>query len=69
MFLVGGSILVHSIPAMQQLVEDIAAKTGGMATLMTWVGDAVIGILAGIVVLLAVQIFKKIFVRKKVHSA
>ncbi len=65
MFLVGGSILVHSIPAVQNVVQDIAAKTGGMATLMTWVGDAVVGILAGIVVLLAVQLFKKIFVRKK----
>ena len=65
MFLVGGSILVHSIPAVQHVVQDIAAKTGGMATLMTWVGDAVVGILAGIVVLLAVQLFKKIFVRKK----
>ena len=65
MFLVGGSILVHSIPAVQNVVQDIASKTGGMATLMTWVGDAVVGILAGIVVLLAVQLFKKIFVRKK----
>jgi len=65
MFLVGGSILVHSIPAVHHVVQDIAAKTGGMATLMTWVGDAVVGILAGIIVLLAVQLFKKIFVRKK----
>lgn len=65
MFLVGGSILVHSIPAVHHVVQDIAAKTGGMATLMTWIGDAVVGILAGIIVLLAVQLFKKIFVRKK----
>jgi predicted DNA repair protein MutK len=65
MFLVGGSILVHSIPAVHHVVQDIAAKTGGMATLMTWVGDAVVGILAGIVVLLAVLLFKKVFARKK----
>jgi len=65
MFLVGGSILVHSIPAVHHVVQDIAAKTGGMATLMTWVGDAVVGILAGIIVLLAVLLFKKVFARKK----
>ena len=65
MFLVGGSILVHSIPAAQHVVQDVAAKTGGMATLMTWVGDAVVGVLAGIIVLLAVQLFKKIFASKK----
>lgn len=65
MFLVGGSILVHSIPAVHHVVQDVAAKTGGMATLMTWIGDAVVGILAGIVVLLAVQLFKKVFSRKK----
>ena len=65
MFLVGGSILVHSIPAVHHVVQDIAAKTGGMATLTTWIGDAVVGILAGIIVLLAVQLFKKIFACKK----
>ena len=65
MFLVGGSILVHSIPAVQHFVQGIADKTGGMATLMAWLGDAVVGILAGIVVLLAVLLFKKIVGSKK----
>lgn len=64
MFLVGGGILVHAIPALHHVVEGIAAKSGTMATPVTWLGDAIIGILAGIVVLSVVQFGKKLFARK-----
>ncbi len=69
MFLVGGGILVHNVPALHHLVESLAPKTEPLTTLATWTGDAVIGIAAGIVVLLAVQLFKKLFGSKKPQAA
>ncbi|MEO6172838.1 MAG: DUF808 domain-containing protein [Arenimonas sp.] len=65
MFLVGGGILTHSIPMLEHFIESLATKVEPMATLSMWLGDAGIGVAAGVVVLSAVQIFKKIFARKK----
>jgi predicted DNA repair protein MutK len=64
MFLVGGGILVHGIPALHHLVEGFiqqAAKAGWLVSLL---GDALAGIAAGVAVLLVVQAFKKLFGRK-----
>ena len=54
MFMVGGSILTHGIPAAHHLIEDLAHRTGALAPLVSTLGDALFGILAGAVVLLGV---------------
>lgn len=65
MFLVGGGILTHNIPAVHHFIESLAPKTEPLTTLVIWLGDATFGIIAGIVVLAAVQLSKKIFFAKK----
>ncbi len=64
MFLVGSGILSHNIPVLHHFIEEHAPKTEPMTTLVSWLGDASIGIIAGIVVLAVVQLSKKIFFRK-----
>jgi uncharacterized protein len=56
MFMVGGSILTHGIPAAHHLIEAFAHRTGALAPLVSVLGDAVFGILAGAVVLLGVTV-------------
>jgi len=68
MFLVGGSILNHSIPALGHFIEALVPAESMLVQLVSLSGDALVGILAGIVVLSAVQLAKKIFVRKKPAS-
>ena len=58
MFLVGGGILVHGVPALHHIIEPYTARAGG--GLLSMVFDAAVGIVAGIVVLLAVQAFSKL---------
>jgi uncharacterized protein len=65
MFLVGGGILTHNVPMLHHLIEGLAPRAEPLTTLVTWLGDAIIGILAGIIVLALVQLFKKLFVRKQ----
>ncbi len=51
MFTVGGSILVHGIPAVEHLIERLAApmaaRSGILGTITTTVLDAVAGLIAG----------------------
>jgi uncharacterized protein len=56
MFMVGGSILTHGIPAVHHLIEDFAHRAGALAPLVSVLGDALFGILAGAVVLLGVTV-------------
>ncbi|GGZ61913.1 membrane protein [Lysobacter xinjiangensis] len=58
MFLVGGGILVHGVPALHHIIEPYTARAGG--GLLSMAFDAAVGIVAGIVVLLAVQAFSKL---------
>ncbi|RZI96689.1 MAG: DUF808 domain-containing protein, partial [Variovorax sp.] len=61
MFLVGGQILVHGVPVLHHAVEGWAAGVGGVwGTLGSMVADVVVGIVAGTVVLLAVELVKKL---------
>ncbi|WP_295910835.1 DUF808 domain-containing protein [uncultured Xanthomonas sp.] len=53
MFLVGGGILVHSIGPLHHAIQAIA-PTGGLGSLVLAVGNAVVGIVAGAVVLAVV---------------
>jgi uncharacterized protein len=65
MFLVGGGILTHNVPALHHFIEKLAPKSEPLTTLVLWSGDAIVGILVGIVVLALVQVARKFFIRKK----
>jgi uncharacterized protein len=55
MFLVGGGILTHGVPALHHFIESLAAKAGALASVTPLLMDLVIGILAGAAVLLVVS--------------
>ena len=56
MFLVGGGILVHGWPQLQSLITRAAETLGaGMQTLLPLAADALVGILAGAIVLAGVR--------------
>jgi predicted DNA repair protein MutK len=60
MFLVGGGILTHGIPALHQLAEmALHAVTSTTAMLGNLVFDGVVGIVAGLVVVVVVTLLKK----------
>ncbi|MCI2261968.1 DUF808 domain-containing protein [Xanthomonas indica] len=59
MFLVGGGILVHSIGPLHHAIETIA-PSGGLGSLVLALGNAVVGIVAGAVVLAVVLGVKKV---------
>jgi uncharacterized protein len=59
MFLVGGGILTHSIPALHQALASLT-PTGALGTLVSLLGDAVTGIATGIVVVLLVMLWTKL---------
>jgi predicted DNA repair protein MutK len=67
MFMVGGGILTHGIPMLHHAIEDAAHHVGGFAgTLLSVLGDALAGIVAGALVLagtslvrLALRTFKR----------
>ena len=62
MFLVGGGILVHGLPPLHHFIEPYSQGTAG--TLISMLFDAVIGILIGIGVLLAVTLVSRLRKRK-----
>jgi predicted DNA repair protein MutK len=67
MFLVGGSILAHGIPVLAHWVEGLAhAGLGGK--LLSMLADAVIGIIAGAIVLAAFTLFQKMRGKKPAHA-
>jgi len=71
MFMVGGGILVHGIAPVHHLVEAAAEAAGGvdgigglLATLTKSALDAIIGVIAGAIVLGGVTVIGKLFKRK-----
>jgi uncharacterized protein len=71
MFMVGGGILVHGIPAMHHIVEAAAHAAGTipliggvLAAITPTLIDAVAGVIAGALVLLVVSGATKLFKRK-----
>ncbi|VTU29747.1 Inner membrane protein YedI [Variovorax sp. PBS-H4] len=62
MFLVGGGILVHGVPALGHALEAWAADAGGLlGGLGSMAANAGVGIVAGAIVLVAVEFAKKAF--------
>jgi len=59
MFLVGGGIFTHSLPFLHHLIEGLL-PAGGAGTVVSILADAVVGILVGIVVVLAVTTWGKL---------
>jgi uncharacterized protein len=59
MFLVGGGILVHGVPALGHAVEAWAASAGALGTVGSMLVNAGVGIVAGAIVLGAVELVKK----------
>ena len=59
MFLVGGGILVHGVPAFGHAVEAWAASAGALGTLGSMLVKAGVGIVAGAIVLGVVELVKK----------
>lgn len=51
MFLVGGGILTHGIPALQQVIADVTLAAGAFAGVLAMFADGVFGIVAGGLVL------------------
>jgi predicted DNA repair protein MutK len=67
MFLVGGGILTHGIPALHHLIEDLAHGAAGivgvggvLAALLPTVLDGVTGIIAGALALIGVTLISRV---------
>jgi predicted DNA repair protein MutK len=65
MFLVGGSILVHGIPALHHWIAPFADGTGGWLATMLY--EALVGIVAGAIVLAGVTAFVRL--RRRTRKA
>lgn len=65
MFMVGGGILTHGVPAAHHLIEGLTGQTaaviGGFSVIMPTLLNAVAGIIAGAVVLVGVTLFSKLW--------
>jgi predicted DNA repair protein MutK len=59
MFLVGGGILVHAIPALEHAIQAVL-PAGGLSTFGGLAAHALVGVVVGIVVLLAVNLAKRL---------
>ena len=67
MFLVGGGIIVHGVPALNRAVQAFADVVGdALQPLAEMLGNAGVGIAAGALVLVAVTLGKKVFSRPAV---
>ena len=61
MFLVGGGILVHGVPALHHLIEGMVAQHGVVAkAVLPTVADGLVGLVAGAIVLAAVTAFQRL---------
>jgi predicted DNA repair protein MutK len=69
MFLVGGSILSHGIPPLHHWVEGVAHGVGGFGgSLLTMVLDAIVGIVAGAIVLAGFTLFQRLRGKRPAHA-
>ena len=60
MFLVGGGILLHGLPALAHAVEAFAAPLGGWAAVVNALAGAALGMLAGAVVVAALAAVRRL---------
>ena len=70
MFLVGGGILTHGIPALDHAIESLSAAAGSVLGAITpLLADAVVGIVAGALVLAAVTLVKHLLPKRSAPAA
>ncbi len=60
MFLVGGGILAHGVPAVHHAVESISHGAGALGAVVPFVADAVVGIATGAVILAAASALQRL---------
>jgi uncharacterized protein len=75
MFLVGGGILVHGVPGAEQWLHhgsDWLAGIAGIGAVLAWIagplGNAVIGILSGAILVAGFQLGQRLFLNKGTQS-
>ena len=65
MFMVGGGILAHGVPVLHHWVESVAQSSvpfvGGLSVVVPTLINAVVGIIAGAVVLAGVMVVSKVW--------
>jgi predicted DNA repair protein MutK len=61
MFMVGGGILTHGVPAAHHWIESVSQSTGGFSLIVPTLLNAVAGIIAGAVVLVGVMAASKVW--------
>ncbi|MBT9300331.1 DUF808 domain-containing protein [Pseudomonas sp. TAE6080] len=61
MFMVGGGILTHGVPAVHHWIESVSQSVGGISWLMPTLLNAVAGVIAGAVVLAVVSVVNKLW--------
>jgi predicted DNA repair protein MutK len=59
MFMVGGGILTHGVPAVHHWIEGVSQSIGGISWLMPTLLNAIAGIIAGALVLALVSVVSK----------
>jgi predicted DNA repair protein MutK len=59
-FLVGGGIFVHGVPALHHFIQHAAASTGGAAPVVTQLGSIVVGLLLGCVLVGIMTVFQRL---------
>ena len=60
MFLVGGGILAHGVPALHHAIEAIAGSAGALGAVVPLIADGVVGIAAGALALAALSTLKRL---------
>ncbi|KAA8699022.1 DUF808 domain-containing protein [Pseudomonas proteolytica] len=61
MFMVGGGILTHGVPVVHHWIESVSQSIGGITWLMPTLLNAIVGIIAGAVVLAVVSVASKLW--------
>jgi len=66
MFLVGGGILTHGVPALHHAIEEVAHKAGGvLGALVPTLLDALTGVVAGALTLVVVTLAQRLLALRK----
>ncbi|RYY77511.1 MAG: DUF808 domain-containing protein, partial [Comamonadaceae bacterium] len=68
MFLVGGSILAHGIPPLHHATEGVAAAAGSFGTILSMLLDALVGIVAGAILLAAFTGVQRMRGKRPAHA-
>ena len=66
MFLVGGGILVHALAPLHHLIQSVT-PSGFIGSIVGQLGNAIVGIITGAIVLAAVMAFQKLRGKKPAH--